>query len=104
MGDENMTSIRNESSMAAANQGDTMDIWKLPTFASASGPYQTNWASVTKYRTPHWYRDVKFGYWAHWDPQTVPEGGDWFAMHTIRPNTWRVSDRTRTNYTMIERE
>ena len=73
----------------AAEPGARPDIWKLPTFAPASGPYQTNWTSVTKYRTPHWYRDVKFGYWAHWDPQTVPEGNgnDWFAMHMYTPGS-----------------
>jgi len=75
------------NSQAAAQQGDPIDIWKLPTFKPARGPYQTNWTSLTKYRSPHWYRDAKFGYWAHWDPQTVPEGGDWFAMHMYTPGS-----------------
>ena len=83
------------NSQAAAHEGDSINIWKLPTFKPASGPYQTNWTSLTKYRSPHWYRDVKFGYWAHWDPQTVPEGGDWFAMHMYTPGTdqhkWTVN-------------
>lgn len=74
-------------SQVAAQQGDTIDIWKLPTFAPASGPYHTNWTSLTKYRTPHWYRDAQFGYWTYWAPQTVPEGGDWFAMHVYTPGT-----------------
>jgi hypothetical protein len=75
------------NSQVAAQQGDTIDIWNLPTFKPASGPYHTNWTSVTKYRTPHWYRDAKFGYWAHWDPQTVPEGGDWFARSMYTPGS-----------------
>ena len=75
------------NSQVAAQQGDTIDIWNLPTFKPASGPYHTNWTSVTKFRTPHWYRDAKFGYWAHWDPQTVPEGSDWFAMHMYTPGS-----------------
>jgi len=75
------------SSQVTAQQVDSIDIWNLPAFTPASGPYQTNWTSLTKYRTPHWYRDAKFGYWAHWDPQTVPEGGDWFARSMYMPGS-----------------
>ena len=28
---------------------------------------------------PEWWRDAKFGAWAHWDPQSMPERGDWYA-------------------------
>jgi alpha-L-fucosidase len=80
-----LTALSLGISSPAAEPGARPDIWKLPTFKPASGPYRTTWTSVTKYRTPHWYRDVKFGYWAHWDPQTVPESGDWFAMHMYTP-------------------
>ena len=31
------------------------------------------------YSTPAWWRDAKFGAWAHWDPQSMPEQGDWYA-------------------------
>jgi alpha-L-fucosidase len=30
-------------------------------------------------RCPDWFRDAKFGIWAHWSPQCVPEQGDWYA-------------------------
>jgi hypothetical protein len=26
-----------------------------------------------------WFRDAKFGIWAHWGPQSAPEQGDWYA-------------------------
>jgi len=29
---------------------------------------------------PDWYRDAKFGIWAHWGPQCQPEMGDWYAQ------------------------
>ena len=29
--------------------------------------------------TPDWFRDAKFGIWAHWGPQCEPEHGDWYA-------------------------
>ena len=31
------------------------------------------------YTAPEWWRDAKFGAWAHWDPQSMPEQGDWYA-------------------------
>jgi len=46
----------------------------------AAGPFQSNWESlVQKYRVPEWFRDAKFGIWAHWSAQCVPEQGDWYA-------------------------
>jgi alpha-L-fucosidase len=45
----------------------------------ASGPFQPTWESLKQYRTPEWFRDVKFGIWAHWSAQCVPEHGDWYA-------------------------
>lgn len=45
----------------------------------ASGPFQPNWPSLRAYRTPEWFRDAKFGIWAHWSAQCVPEQGDWYA-------------------------
>ncbi len=46
----------------------------------AAGPFQPNWDSLTRgYQCPDWYRDAKFGIWAHWTAQCVPEQGDWYA-------------------------
>ena len=45
----------------------------------ASGPFQPAWNSLTNYQTPEWFRDAKFGIWAHWGPQCEPEHGDWYA-------------------------
>ena len=35
--------------------------------------------SFTQYQYPDWFRDAKFGIWAHWGPQAVPRQGDWYA-------------------------
>jgi alpha-L-fucosidase len=44
------------------------------------GPFQPTWSSLTRnYRVPEWFRDAKFGIWAHWSAQCVPEQGDWYA-------------------------
>ncbi|NVD73680.1 alpha-L-fucosidase [Duganella sp. BJB1802] len=47
--------------------------------AMAAGPFSPSWASLTAYRTPDWFRNAKFGIWAHWGPQCEPEYGDWYA-------------------------
>jgi alpha-L-fucosidase len=45
------------------------------------GPFQPDWESLKTYQCPDWYRDAKLGIWAHWDPQCVPEQGDWYARN-----------------------
>jgi alpha-L-fucosidase len=45
----------------------------------AQGPFAPDWNSLTNYQTPEWFRDAKFGIWAHWGPQCQPEHGDWYA-------------------------
>jgi len=30
---------------------------------------------------PQWFRDAKFGIWAHWGPQSAAEAGDWYARN-----------------------
>jgi alpha-L-fucosidase len=48
----------------------------------AAGPYQPTWDSFSAgYRCPEWFRDAKFGMWAHWTAQCVPEQGDWYARN-----------------------
>jgi alpha-L-fucosidase len=48
---------------------------------AGNGPYQPTWDSLLQYDVPDWYRDAKFGIWAHWSPQCVPEAGDWYARN-----------------------
>jgi len=36
---------------------------QLPTIAA--GPFKPDWNSLTNYQTPDWFRDAKFGIWAH---------------------------------------
>ena len=48
---------------------------------SGEGPYKPTWDSLLQYDAPEWYRDAKFGIWAHWTPQCVPEDGDWYARN-----------------------
>jgi alpha-L-fucosidase len=56
------------------------DIWNLPPLQIAKGPFAADWKEMSKrYTVPEWWRDAKFGAWSHWDPQSMPEQGDWYA-------------------------
>src|SRR3569833_681611 len=56
--------------------------YKLPI---ASGPFQPTADSLKTYKAPAWYRDAKFGIWAHWGPQSVGRSGDWYARWMYVP-------------------
>ncbi len=43
------------------------------------GKFQPTWQSLQEYEVPEWFRNVKFGIWAHWGPQCVEGSGDWMA-------------------------
>ncbi|MCX6634080.1 MAG: alpha-L-fucosidase [Acidobacteria bacterium] len=45
------------------------------------GPFTGTRESLKAYRVPDWYRDAKFGIWAHWGPQSAAEYGDWYARN-----------------------
>jgi alpha-L-fucosidase len=48
-------------------------------FDIAKGPFEATRESLKAYRVPEWFRDAKFGIWAHWGPQSAAEYGDWYA-------------------------
>ena len=45
------------------------------------GPFQGTRESLQGYEIPQWFRDAKFGIWAHWGPQSAAEAGDWYARN-----------------------
>lgn len=46
---------------------------------AAQGKFEPTWESLSNRQIPDWFRDAKFGIWAHWGPQCQPEAGDWYA-------------------------
>jgi alpha-L-fucosidase len=46
-----------------------------------AGPFAPTWDSLAAYTVPQWFREAKFGMWAHWGPQCQPEAGDWYARN-----------------------
>ena len=53
----------------------------------ASGPFKPEWDSLDKYQVPDWFRNAKFGIWAHWGPQCQPEFGDWYGRLMYQDDT-----------------
>jgi len=49
--------------------------------AMAPGPFDGTAESLKAYQVPDWFRDAKFGIWAHWGPQSAAEDGDWYGRH-----------------------
>lgn len=50
-----------------------------------SGPYDDNWESLCKHRTPRWYEDSKFGIFIHWGVYSVPAfGNEWYPRNVYR--------------------
>ena len=47
----------------------------------ADGRYTADWQSVSDWTCPDWFRDAKFGIWAHWSLQCFAEDGDWYGRH-----------------------
>ena len=54
-----------------------------------TGKFEPNWESLKQYEIPEWFRDAKFGIWAHWGPQCQPEAGDWYARHMYSQGHWQ---------------
>jgi alpha-L-fucosidase len=52
-----------------------------PGIEPESGPFQGSRQSLSHYEIPEWFRDAKFGIWAHWGPQSAVEDGDWYARN-----------------------
>lgn len=58
--------------------------------------FTPGWESLQTYRCPDWFRDAKFGIWAHWGPQAVPMAGDWYARNMYIENHPQHQHHVRT--------
>ena len=54
---------------------------QAPAIEIRKGPFHGTRESLKDYRIPDWFRDAKFGIWAHWGPQSATEAGDWYARN-----------------------
>jgi len=61
----------------------------------APGKFTGTMDSLTNYSCPEWFRDAKFGIWAHWGPQAVPEEGDWYARQMYQQGSKDYEDHLK---------
>ncbi|MDD6616131.1 MAG: alpha-L-fucosidase [Lachnospiraceae bacterium] len=48
----------------------------------AEGPFRDNWASLSAYQVPQWYKNAKFGIFIHWGVYSVPAfGSEWYSRN-----------------------
>lgn len=62
-----------------ATKGNAMGLLNGSDGYMAKGRFKPTWNSLQGYQVPDWYKNAKFGIWAHWGPQCQPEYGDWYA-------------------------
>lgn len=60
------------------------------------GPFKGTRESLMAYRVPDWFRDAKFGIWAHWGPQSATEYGDWYARNMYIEGEWQYNHHVKT--------
>lgn len=65
-----ITLLLSTSITATAQQNDV---------AVKTGEFSGDWQSLSAWECPEWFKDAKFGIWAHWGPQCHAEDGDWYA-------------------------
>jgi len=62
----------------------------------APGPFKATRESLREYRVPDWFRDAKFGIWAHWGPQSAAEYGDWYARNMYMQGSRQYNYHVKT--------
>lgn len=63
----------------------------------AEGPYQDNWASLSQYPEPEWYKNAKFGIFIHWGVYSVPAfGSEWYPRLMYLEGTKEFEHHVKT--------
>jgi len=75
------TALLAASRLRGADAPTTATSAPAPSLPIAPGPFAGTRDSLSAYAIPEWFRDAKFGIWAHWGPQSAPEFGDWYARN-----------------------
>lgn len=88
-----LLSIAIAASVVPAMAADSTELYVEP---MATGKFEPNWDSLKQYECPEWFRDAKFGIWAHWSPQCEPEAGDWYARNMYRPGMRQYKSHLET--------
>lgn len=56
-----------------------------------TGQFEPTWQSLETHQTPEWFRNAKFGIWAHWGAQCVEGSGDWMAREMYMEGNYKYN-------------
>jgi len=56
-----------------------------------TGRFEPTWQSLMQHETPEWFRNAKFGIWAHWGAQCVEGSGDWMAREMYMEGNYKYN-------------
>ena len=63
----------------------------------AKGPYIDTWESLSQYRVPEWYMNLKFGIFIHWGVYSVPAfANEWYSRNMYCPGTREFEHHVKT--------
>ncbi|MBS1601710.1 MAG: alpha-L-fucosidase [Bacteroidetes bacterium] len=73
-----------------------LDMVPAALASAPQGPFKPDWNSLAQYQVPDWYKNAKFGLWAHWGPQCQPGHGDWYARSMYQEGSDDYNYHVRT--------
>ncbi|MCM1268780.1 MAG: alpha-L-fucosidase, partial [Bacteroidales bacterium] len=63
----------------------------------AQGPFRDDWASLTAFQVPHWFREAKFGIFIHWGLFSVPAfNNEWYSRNMYIQGTPEYEHHIKT--------
>lgn len=69
------------------------EIYRIPVSEEnermQTGQFEPTWQSLEHHQTPEWFRNAKFGIWAHWGAQCVEGSGDWMAREMYMEGSYK---------------
>jgi alpha-L-fucosidase len=64
---------------------------------ASDGPFRPDWESLSKYETPQWYKDAKFGIFIHWGVYSVPGfGSEWYPRQMYQQKDGVYTNHIKT--------
>lgn len=73
---------------------------KAPNTAETAPPFEPTWDSLKRYEAPEWFRDAKFGIYAHWGVYSATGGSrntDWYSRNMYDPQHRNYADHLRNH-------
>ena len=89
------TSIDDLAQVEYPPETHAIPIPKIDDLPLADGPFKPTVDSLKQFQCPNWFRDGKFGIWAHWGPQAAGDDGDWYARHIYEEGSGPYEDHLK---------